>query len=461
MTTRALQLDRPRPAPPLLIFSGAVGGLAVGAAAAWSVQLAFALAVVLIVGHACALGSRAILFAMIASVFLEAVTFGGVGVTRVVAPIALFGLVLAMIRGDAVVRGGAPLVWAFAYSMWALASGLWTVSLSATASQLASLAIALVYMLAFAGWLSSRLDLKRTLAVVAIAALGVGLFAILAFIRGSLDVKQGRISGGTGDPNFFAAYQVVAIPLVLVLAGEVRRRWLRVGLYATAVVVIGSTLTTLSRGGLIALGAIVILTLALPSRTLFRSRGQKALVAVAVLLAAALGFEALSGSFVPRLDSLLSEGGGTGRLILWQGALTGFKEHPLTGLGYGAYQTASDNLIFRTPGVSVQSYDLHPAGEVAHSAYLGTAAELGIPGLILFLGVLISTGRLLRRVASRARATQAWFVSRVANALTVSLVGWALASVFLSSETSRPLWIIVGIALALPKLLARAPPEQT
>ena len=42
---------------------------------------------------------------------------------------------------------------------------------------------------------------------------------------------------------------------------------------------------------------------------------------------------------------------------------------------------------------------------------------------------------------------------RVANALLLSLVGWAIASIFLSSETSRPLWIVVGLALALPKLV--------
>jgi hypothetical protein len=71
--------------------------------------------------------------------------------------------------------------------------------------------------------------------------------------------------------------------------------------------------------------------------------------------------------------------------------------------------------------------------------------------------LLISTGRSLRQVASRARAADAWFISRAANALTVSLVGWAIASLFLSSETSRPLWIIVGLALALPKILEQAP----
>jgi hypothetical protein len=37
--------------------------------------------------------------------------------------------------------------------------------------------------------------------------------------------------------------------------------------------------------------------------------------------------------------------------------------------------------------------------------------------------------------------------------LFLSLLAFALASIFLSAETSRPLWILVGLALALPKLL--------
>jgi O-antigen ligase len=233
---------------------------------------------------------------------------------------------------------------------------------------------------------------------------------------------------------------------------------MRLGLSLGVLVVTGSVMTTLSRGGLLALGAIVLLTLALPARAMFRSGTHKLAMAMAVVLAAAVGFSALSGTFAPRLNSLLSEGGGTGRLILWQGALTAIKERPVTGLGYGGYQSSSNNLIFRTPGVSVAAYDLHPEGQPAHSAYIGTTAELGVPGLLLFLGVLVSTARALLRVSSRARARGAWAVSRVANALLISLAGWALASLFLSSETSRPLWIIVGITLALPKLLMRSTP---
>jgi O-antigen ligase len=88
--------------------------------------------------------------------------------------------------------------------------------------------------------------------------------------------------------------------------------------------------------------------------------------------------------------------------------------------------------------------------------FLGTAAELGIPGLTLFLGLLVSTGLTLRRTAKRARDLGDQFLNSVANALIVGLLGWCVGSMFIETETSRPLWIVVGMCLALPKLI----PEQ-
>jgi O-antigen ligase len=96
---------------------------------------------------------------------------------------------------------------------------------------------------------------------------------------------------------------------------------------------------------------------------------------------------------------------------------------------------------------------LRPHGEEVHSAYIGTTAELGFPGLLLFLAILVSTARYLRRVAREAREDGAETIARISSALVLSLLGWAIASLFLSSETSRPVWIVIGLALALGKLL--------
>jgi O-antigen ligase len=110
--------------------------------------------------------------------------------------------------------------------------------------------------------------------------------------------------------------------------------------------------------------------------------------------------------------------------------------------------------MLETPGVDLSNVRLRSRGLQAHSAYIGTLAELGIPGLVLFLGIFGSAALTTRRTAIAAARAGAASTARLANAVLISMLGWAVASIFLSSETSRPPWILIGISLALPKLVS-------
>ena len=145
---------------------------------------------------------------------------------------------------------------------------------------------------------------------------------------------------------------------------------------------------------------------------------------------------------------------GSGRTYLWSAAWTSVEERPWLGLGYGGFRPASNELLLSTPGVDFEVYRLKPRGQPVHNAYLGSLAELGILGLILYLGLLVSTAETLRRAARRGREVGAFFASRMAGALLLSLVAWAAIAIFLSAETGRAFWIILGITLALPKVIA-------
>jgi O-antigen ligase len=125
------------------------------------------------------------------------------------------------------------------------------------------------------------------------------------------------------------------------------------------------------------------------------------------------------------------------------------------GIGYGSFIYESQDILLSTPGVDTEVLQLRLEGEnfVAHNTYLGTAAELGLTGVLLYFGVMVSTGLHLRRTAIRAFAAGADFVGRVAYALLIGLATWAVTSIFLSAETARMFWIIVGLSLALPKLV--------
>ncbi len=441
-----------------------LGGAALAAAVALTatVDLKTALAVTIAIALAAVVVIRPSLLpaALVASVFLEVVSVGGVSISRLLAPIALVVILAASTRPGSRIRAGSPFAMAVLYGIWALASALWTVRLSGTTYLLSSLAIAYVYMLAFALLVRTRRELERVFVAFAASALAIGAFALAAFFVGfSNDLLQGRASGGTGDPNFFAAYQLVALPLVFVLAAEVRRRWLRAALAVTMLVIIGSVLASVSRGGLLTLVVISVVMLALPAGAIFRDRKQKRLFLLVCVIGAGILASASAGSIVPRLEQTFApsdtnaNASGNGRLLIWAAAWRSTKERPFLGLGYGAFVNVSNELILGTPGISLRNFDLRPNGSEVHNAYLGALTELGIPGLFLFLALLTSTAVALRRAAVKARAASAHFLARAANALLVSLFGWSIASIFLSSETSRALWIVIGLSLALPRLV--------
>jgi O-antigen ligase len=437
--------------------------LVLAAATVWNVQAALGLVILTSVGMAVALSPSAILPILIATVFVEMIHIGGVRITRLVAPLAMLVVLAAASRKGTQLRPAGPLFWACGYALWALASGLWTLHVGGTVFLLSSLAICLIYMFAFAMVLGTRRELERVLWTIAISSFFVSVLSIFAFLGrpigpfGATTLQEGRAQGATGDPSFFAALQLVALPLILVLANEVKSLWVRLALYGTAVLGIASVFSTVSRGGFLQLLAIVALLLVFPSRRLFASPTQKAVVMLIILAGGIAFFTRYQADLAPRLETILHQGQGgatetaSGRLVIWPAALDAYHSRPLTGIGYGAFVETSIDRMYDTRNTFIGNFKVHK--EQVHNTFLGQLAELGIPGLILFLGLLGSTIRMLRRTATKARRAGEFFVNRVANALLLGIIAWCVGAFFISAETSRPIWIAIGICLALPKLI--------
>jgi O-antigen ligase len=448
---------------PLWAAAGMVGAVVVSAAASFSPAAALAATVAIAVVVAVAVRPALLPPILVVSIFAELVQVEGATISRLLAPIALLVVLVQLIRGKASIRPAAPLLWAVAYGLWALASGLWTTSTAGTVFQLSSLAVAVAYMLAFATLIESRRDLERVVWAISIASLTFGILSSQhlseALGLGHLVVDEGRAQGALGDANAFAATELFALPFVIALAVQARKRWQQLGLYATVFVIIGSILKSLSRGGLFGLAVLLALLVVAPFRVLFRTRRNKGIA----LLVIAFGLLPLSVRYSAPLSTRIqrtfdpadaNERSGSGRTYLWSAAWRSIDERPWLGLGYGGFRPASNELLRATPGVDLEVYAPKPGGHPVHNAYLGSLAELGILGLILYLGLLVSTAETLRRAARRGREVGAFFATTMAGALLFALVAWAAIAIFLSAETGRAFWIILGITLALPKVIA-------
>lgn len=131
----------------------------------------------------------------------------------------------------------------------------------------------------------------------------------------------------------------------------------------------------------------------------------------------------------------ISSGGLGGRGHIWKMGIQTYGEHPIIGVGSGAYKAA----------VGI--------GSVAHNTFLSVLVELGIIGFALFLGVLaVTVAQVMKHPPWGARF---WLL----------LLGmWALAGSSMTWEGKKFTWVIITLAAASGAVQQRrkatgAPPE--
>jgi O-antigen ligase len=394
---------------------------------------------------------------LMATVFGEAVQSGSVTASRAVAPLVVFAMVLALPGRERVrlPRIGLLLV-AIAYSSWAFASAAWTINsdnsftMGGTGYALAQLAISLVMMLGMMMFVRFEGDLRRLLWVIWLLASVTGAISIAQYSGG-----YSRAVGVSGDANFFAALQVIALPFSALLAIEMRNNRNRAIVLVGIAIAVGSIITSLSRGGILALIAVFLLLTLQPARGFFRTRTRKRVFLLCVSVGAGILLAASYSALSARTSSLFNGGDqGSGRGNLWQAAITGWHEHEVRGLGLGAFIGQSNQLLLETPGVNFSDYNLRSTGQYVHNAYLESLVELGVIGAALFVGLLATMGLSLWKSARRAQAAGLLFSAAFSRAMLLAVVGFALTSIFLSTETDRTLWVLIGLSLALPRVIS-------
>jgi len=447
-----------------LLLLAALTATALGLLAARSLLLAIEACAAIVVVPLALLRPKLLPPVLVVSIFASTFTVGGLTIQRFVAPLAGVATIAYLVRRPVRVRADGFLLAAIAaYVVLALASLLWTVDLGGTLFELASLAISLAFAVALMVLVEDSRDLRGLLWAVAACAFALGAWWIVSYLTG-----VDRRFNLAGDPNFFAALEVVALPLVLSLLRSMRSRGPRLFLFSTIAIIAASVAASLSRGGLLALLVAVVVIVVVPARLFFQSGRQKAVVfAVALGSLSILG--AIAGADLSHRfqQAFCSPSLAAGRGDLALAALNGFEQHPVLGLGFGAFKPTSFELLRTTPGVDLPAHlqCLEPGGTVrgsagctgqqVHNAYLESLVELGPLGLLTFAGIF-AAGWL---AIARARWANVGFFDpllvSVLAALAIGLVTMGVSSVSISTETSRTLWLIVGMVLAVSAIITR------
>ncbi len=280
---------------------------------------------------------------------------------------------------------------------------------------------------ALVGWSAalSRPRLAHLLEGLLAPATALALIGIVQFYGFWQPLALVGIASGTrlaitslaGNPGDLGAYLV--LPVLIAQVGLLRRLrsgegWSRPAVWGPAAALVLCLYALLLTQTLAAVAAVTVGSLVLWGALMPRRRSLIALgagAAVAVLLVAAVA--PLRQRVVEKARQAAEgdwNGVLTGRLDGWRTAVWMLGEHPLTGVGQGAYRPefVPAKLALMDRGVPFYQ-DLTVGFGNAHNDFLEVGAEWGIPGLLaLAWGLWVLFGALRRERGKDGERALAW-----------------------------------------------------
>src|SRR5215510_3314743 len=306
----------------------------------------------------------------------------------------------------------------------------------------------LAFFFAIVGWIETREQIEKIVKVVLSSTIVVALFGFYQVLEQGytdlyfhlyplqeegLEPWNGRIVSLLFHFNSLAGYLNLVLPFSLgcmVLARERGLRYLAFVCHALA----GAALYfTASRGGLIAYGGMLLISLwFLKPRLLAISRILSATALAAVIV---LSLQQGSASRLQEVDEFTS----ATRLALWGAAGSMFFEHPVLGVGYGNYRALYNDYL---PGVTPDQLD-------AHNLYLQFLGETGIIGFGAFCLLAWLFARTAIKLARNSDSFYCLVGIGMGGVLAATLIHGLVDYLFNGSPQFGGLfWLVMALGLA-------------
>ncbi len=189
-----------------------------------------------------------------------------------------------------------------------------------------------------------------------------------------------RLAGTVADPNEFATVLVTGMALATpFLFSRERPASARLIAGAAVAMLLFAVLLTLSRGGLVALAAALLVGILVAHR----ARAKVLIATCLVVIGVAVYFAGNPQAY----ERVTASDGGSGRTDIWNIGWRMVEDQPVHGVGAANFQVSSIHYLLEPGAIRFDEYVVdQPA--VAHNMYLQVLAELGIVGLLLFLGIV-------------------------------------------------------------------------
>ncbi len=242
------------------------------------------------------------------------------------------------------------------------------------------------------------------------------------FFYGKFLIGERNFEGATGDRNEMAMAGVMAVPFLFMLGLTTKRLFGRVFAWSLLPFLAVMVLFSLSRGGMLGLGAV-------GGYMLYRLHHKRWLIVVGVFVAV-VGMLNMPSEVVARFMTIGSasrqDASAIGRLNAWSAAKNMARDRPLWGIGTG-------NFLVRFRRYAPVPNDIH----VAHSSFYQLLGEQGLPGVGIWLYLVGMCWMVLSVLEMRLEKLDKgkWSEARyMLVMLKSSWLGYALCGAFLSQE---------------------------
>lgn len=376
----------------------------------------------------------------------------------VVGPAVLF-VVYELLKRNKPIR--LPLFWLFlSYGLWAILSlyvGCWKLGIeflqAGNLFNLAKFITLFIYFYLVVNLVEEMEDLEVFLKtwvwismIAGLTGIGGALFYML-FKVGTFATGQFRAMGVMTNPNMFAGYMAASFFFTYVYRVLGGKRWI----CSTAMIVqVTSIVLSASKGGAFGFlaGCTVLLVFMPRQRVKALAIGAGTLATIAVVYLASEP----SRMYVDRILSIkdVESRSHQRRFELWMNSLRVWEDNYLFGVGRGNLSKAypefesleTGNYKWAVLGMQGAKKDRL----VSHSTYLSLLCEMGLPGLVGFLVILLYFVRLLlQRLFALNLSSRS---SRIQASLLAALIGVMAHAVVANTENSRALWALLGIIFA-------------
>jgi O-antigen ligase len=357
--------------------------------------------------------------------------------------------ILGLLQRSGSLRFPPPLVWFAVYIAWSAIGALGSPYRDVAMATVIERGKVLIITLAAFNALRTRPQLRLFLVLfVAAFTLVPARASLFGYLRGY--TLFGRAIGPFiySNPNYLAAIALLAFAIGLsLIAGERKKSFIWWCAVAAVPVLVLLILLTQSRGAFLAIAVFAV-----PFVIGVVRRRPKALLGFALLGAMALFatpaavWERLAGikklSSVETVAEADKEGSARERYTLLMTGLEITRDHPIFGVGLGAFPYANAR------------YNPTMGRRDAHSMYVTIATETGLPG-ILFLGLMI--GSTFRAVWRTYRQT-ALFLPEQAEQLRIlslGLMAFLIAGLFGTYSNLQFFYLYVATVWCFSECLNR------